>query len=71
MTDTERELLCDAAEGYLLMRSPADEEAADLAANVAAVLDGLVKSHRWREETATAVRAAIDACGPRLEPVLA
>ena len=69
MTDTERELLCDAAEGYLLMRSPADEEAADLAANVAAVLDGLVKSRRWREETATAVRAAIDACGPRLEPV--
>ena len=69
LTDTERELLCDAAEGYLLMRSPADEEAADLAANVAAVLDGLVKSRRWREETVTAVRAAIDACGPRLEPV--
>jgi ABC-type nitrate/sulfonate/bicarbonate transport system substrate-binding protein len=69
LSSTERELLRDAAEGYLLMRSPADEEAPDLAANVAAVLDALVESRRWREETATAVRAAIHACGPRLEPV--
>jgi hypothetical protein len=69
LTSAERELLCDAAEGYLLMRSPGDEEAADLAANMTAVLDALVESRRWRDETATAVQAAIRACGPRLEPV--
>jgi hypothetical protein len=69
LTSTERELLCDAAEGYLLMRSPEEEEAADLAANVAAVLDGLVESRRWREETAAAVRNAIEACGPQAAPV--
>jgi hypothetical protein len=69
LTPTERELLSDAAEGYLLMRSPTDAEAAELAANVAAVLDGLVETRRWREETAAAVRDAIQACGPQLEPV--
>ena len=69
LTPTERELLRDAAEGYLLMRSPAEDEAPDLAANVAAVLDALVESRRWREETAVAVGSAIQACGPQLEPV--
>jgi hypothetical protein len=69
LTPTERELLRDAAEGYLLMRSPAEDEAPDLAANVAAVLDALVESRRWREETAVAVHTAIQACGPQLEPV--
>jgi hypothetical protein len=69
LTPTERELLRDAAEGYLLMRSPAEKEAADLEANVAAVLGALVESRRWRDETAAAVHAAIEACGPRLEPV--
>jgi hypothetical protein len=69
LTTTERELLSDAAEGYLLMRSPDEGEAAELTANVAAVLSGLVDSGRWRDETATAVQTAIEACGPRLEPV--
>jgi hypothetical protein len=69
LTPTERELLCDAAEGYLLMRSRDGEEATDLATNVATVLRGLVESQRWREETAAAVQRAIEACGPRLEPV--
>lgn len=68
LTQTERELLCDAAEGYLLMRAT-DGEAADLAANVTAVLGALVESRRWRQETAAAVRNAIEACGPQLEPV--
>jgi hypothetical protein len=71
LTTTERELLCDAAEGYLLMRSPDEDEAAELTANVAAVLGGLVDSGRWRDDTATAVQNAIEACGPRLEPVAA
>jgi hypothetical protein len=69
LTPAERELLRDAAEGYLLMRSPAEAEAPDLAANVDAVLGALVESRRWRDETAAAVRAAIEACGPQLEPV--
>jgi hypothetical protein len=33
------------------------------------VLGGLVDSGRWRDETAAAVQSAIEACGPRLEPV--
>jgi hypothetical protein len=69
LTDTERDLLRDAAEGYLLMRSPHGREAHDLRANVAAVLGALVESGRWRQETATAVQSAIEACGPELEPV--
>ena len=71
LTPTERELLTDAAEGYLLMRAPESEEAMELTANVAAVLGELVASRRWRDETAAAVQSAIEACGPPLEPVVA
>jgi hypothetical protein len=71
LTPTERDLLCDAAEGYLLMRSFGSDEAAELSANVIAVLGGVVESRRWRDETAAAVQRAIEACGPQLEPVLA
>ena len=71
LTPAERDLLSDAAEGYLLMRAPGDGEAADLSANVAAVLGGVVDSGRWRDETAAAVQRAIVACGPQLEPVAA
>jgi hypothetical protein len=67
LTSSERDLLADAAEGYLLMESPEGAEAAELAANVAAVLRDLIESHRWREETAAAVQSAIEACGPELE----
>jgi hypothetical protein len=66
---TEREILCDAAEGYLLMRPDSGGEATELAANVAAVLDSLVATRRWRTETAAAVQRAIEACGPSLAPV--
>ena len=69
LTASEREVLSDTAEGYLLMRSPDDDEATELTANVAAVLSGLVDSGRWRDETAAAVQNAIGACGPRLDPV--
>jgi hypothetical protein len=69
LTPTERELLCDVAEGYLLLRAPGEGEAGELAANVAAVLSGLVDSRRWRDDTAAAVQSAIEACGPRLDPV--
>lgn len=69
LTQTERELLADAAEGYLLMRSAETGEAAELAATVAAVLSALVESRRWRDETAAAVQNAIEACGPALAPV--
>jgi hypothetical protein len=71
LTPTERDLLRDAAEGYLLMRPGNEDEAVELAANIAAVLGGLVDSRRWREETAAAVQSAIHACGPQLEPVAA
>jgi hypothetical protein len=71
LTGTERDVLCDAAEGYLLMRPGSEDEAFELAANVTAVLSGLVDSRRWREETAAAVQSAIQACGPQLEPVAA
>ena len=69
LTPAERDLLRDAAEGYLLMRTPGEGEARELAANVAAVLSGLVDSRRWRDDTAAAVQSAIEACGPRLDPV--
>jgi len=69
LTTAEREVLSDAAEGYLLMRSRDEDEAAELTANVAAVLGGLVESGRWRNETAAAVQNAIEACGPRPVPV--
>jgi len=69
LTPAERELLRDAAEGYMLMRSGGEEEAAELAANVATVLGALVESRRWRAETAAAVQTAIEACGPQLAPV--
>ena len=71
LTPAERDLLCDAAEGYLLMRSPEEDEARELSANVATVLGGVVESRRWRDETAAAVQRAIEACGPALEPVAA
>ena len=71
LTPTERATLCDAAEGYLLLRAAGDDEAMELSANVAAVLGQLVESRRWRTETAAAVQSAIEACGPRLEPVVA
>jgi hypothetical protein len=69
LTPSERDLLRDAAEGYLLMRAPGEDEAAELSSNVAAVLGGVVESRRWRDETAAAVQRAIEACGPQLEPV--
>lgn len=68
LTTTEREVLRDAAEGYLLMRSTEDE-VEELTANVAAVLGRLVDSGRWRDDTAAAMLNAIEACGPCLEPV--
>ena len=71
LTATERDLLCDAAEGYLLMRSSDEAEATELSAGVTAVLDGVIESRRWRNETAAAVQRAIEACGPQLEPVAA
>ena len=69
LTEAERELLRDAAEGYLLMRSPSRGDVEELEANVSAVLESLVESRRWRQETAIAVQSAIEACGPSLEPV--
>jgi hypothetical protein len=51
------------------MRSRSRGEAAELEANVSAVLESLVESRRWRQETAAAVQSAIEACGPSLEPV--
>lgn len=71
LTPAERDLLRDAAEGYLLMRSHDDDEAPELSSTVGTVLDGVVESRRWRHETAAAVQRAIEACGPQLQPVAA
>jgi hypothetical protein len=69
LTDAERDLLSDAAEGFLLMHPGTEDEAIELDANVSAVLGALVESRRWREETAAAVERAIRACGPAIAPV--
>ena len=63
-TQAEREILADAAEGLLLMRSAYAEGLEDLRTQVTAVLDALVASDRLRYATAVELRTRIEDCGP-------
>jgi hypothetical protein len=60
----EREVLLDAAEGLLLMRTPGSPELNELEANVDATLEGLVTAGRVKAKTAARLRARLGACGP-------
>ena len=69
-TESERELLGDAAEGFLLAHSPDSEELAELAMTVVVTLDGVVESGRMSRWAAGQAKAWIDACGPMPEPLV-
>jgi hypothetical protein len=60
----EQEVLLDAAEGLLLMRSAEPAEIGALGANVDAALDGLVGARRIHATTAAELRERIFECGP-------
>jgi hypothetical protein len=69
-TEPERELLRDAAEGFLLASSLESEELAELSLTVVATLDGVVSSGRMSRWSAEHAKAWIEACGPMPEPRL-
>jgi hypothetical protein len=62
-TESERALLSDAAEGFLLARC-GSEELDELARTVEVTLDGVVESGRMSRWATEQARAWIDACGP-------
>ncbi len=70
-TQSERELLMDAAEGFLLAESLDTEEVVELGLTVAVTLDGVVESGRMSRWAADHARAWIDACGPTPAPQIA
>jgi hypothetical protein len=63
-TAPEREILCDAAEGFLLARSFRCAELEELSLNVSVTLAAVVESGRMSRWAAEQARAWIDACGP-------
>ena len=67
----ERDILGDAAEGLLLMRSPDSFDLGELEATVDAVLGGLVAGKRVEAGTAAALRERIRECGPHEATVVA
>jgi hypothetical protein len=67
----EREVLLDAAEGLLLMRSPEPVEIGELEANVDATLDGLIAARRIHATTAAELRERICECGPESATLIA
>jgi hypothetical protein len=69
-TDSERALLRDAAEGFLLAGSHDSEELAELAVTVVAALDGVVNSGRMSRWAAGQAKTWIDACGPMPDPLV-
>ena len=68
LTPAERELLDDAAEGYLLAESFDSEDLIELALTVAVTLETVVESGRMSRWAAQHARAWIDACGPAPAP---
>jgi hypothetical protein len=64
ITQSERELLGDAAEGFLLAESLDCEELAELALTVVVTLEGVVETGRMSRWAAEQAKAWIDACGP-------
>ncbi len=69
-TDSERELLSDAAEGFLLADSLDSQELPELALTVVLTLDGVVESGRMSRWAAEQAKVWIDACGPTPEPLV-
>jgi hypothetical protein len=69
-TESERELLRDAAEGFLLADSLDCEELAELALTVVVTLGGVVESGRISRWAAEQTKIWIDACGPTPEPLV-
>lgn len=67
-TDAERELLTDAAEGFLLADSLDSDELAELALTVVVTLEGAVQTGRISRWAAEHAKAWVDACGPMPEP---
>jgi hypothetical protein len=67
----EREVLIDAAEGMLLMRSPDPQEIEELELNVSAALEGMTASRRIHETTAAELKDRIRDCGPSPVPLIA
>lgn len=70
LTDAERELMEDAAEGFLLAASHDSEELAELALTVIVTLEGVITSGRMSPWSAEHTKSWIDACGPMPEPRL-
>jgi hypothetical protein len=68
LTDPERDLLSDAAEGFLLAPSYDSEELPELALTVVVTLEGVVSSGRMSRWSADHTKSWIDACGPMPEP---
>jgi hypothetical protein len=69
-TDSEMDLLRDAAEGFLLAASLDCDELAELALTVVVTLEGVVESGRMSRWSAEQAKAWIDACGPTPEPLV-
>jgi hypothetical protein len=67
-TESERALLTDAAEGFLLADSLDSEELAELALTVVVTLEGAIDAGRMSRWAAEHARAWIDACGPMPDP---
>jgi hypothetical protein len=67
--ESERALLSDAAEGFLLARAGASE-LVELRRTVQAALDGVVESGRMSRWAAQQARTWIDACGPTPDPAI-
>jgi hypothetical protein len=67
-TESERTLLTDAAEGFLLADSLDSEELAELALTVVVTLEGVIESGRMSRWAAEHAKTWIDACGPMPEP---
>jgi hypothetical protein len=70
LTETERELLRDAAEGFLLAQSLDSDELAELSLTVTVTLEGVVASGRMSRWSAEHTKTWVEACGPTHEPRL-
>jgi hypothetical protein len=70
-TESERELLTDAAEGFLLADSLESDEVTELALTVVVTLEGAIDAGRMSRWAAEHAKAWIDACGPMPDPRVA
>lgn len=67
-TQSEEDILTDAAEGFLLADSLDSEELAELALTVVVTLEGAIDAGRISRWGAEHAKTWIDACGPMPEP---